>query len=130
MDFAQQIAFVPQAVTNQTAGQAGGSAAAARPDSIGRFEQLMFAPEGAAASSVSSASSIAGGRLQGWAEGMSSQWHGLDQAMQKMATTKDMSPQELLSMQYQMVKASVSLELTSKSAGVVERDIQTLTQRS
>jgi hypothetical protein len=133
MEIAQQIAFVPQTATAQAAGQTGGPASAAKPDSIARFQTLMFAPEGAAAGTATmspAAADGAGARVQGWAEGMSSQWKGLDEAVQKMSTTQDLSPKELLSMQYQMVKASVSLELTSKSAGVVERDVQTLTQRS
>jgi hypothetical protein len=135
MEFAQQIAFIPQAATTQAAGQATGPAAAARPDSIARFETLMFAPEGAANSTATTsptaaATTGAGGGLQGWAEGVSSQWKGFDDAFQRISTAKDLSPQELLSIQHQLLKASVSLELTSKSAGVVERDIQTLTQRS
>jgi Type III secretion basal body protein I, YscI, HrpB, PscI len=131
MEIAQQIAFVPQTATTQAAGQgqATGPASAAKPDSIARFQTLMFAPEGAASSATMLADGANTG-VQGWAEGVSSQWRGLDEAVQKMSTTQDLSPKELLSMQYQIMKASVSLELTSKSAGVVERDIQTLTQRS
>jgi Type III secretion basal body protein I, YscI, HrpB, PscI len=134
MEFAQQIAFVPQTATAQAAGQATGPSSAARPDSIARFQTLMFAPEGAATSAAmpSGAADTSGAsvRVQGWAEGMSSQWKGFDEAMQKMAATKDLSPKELLSLQYQLMKTSVSLELTSKSAGMVERNVQTLTQRS
>jgi hypothetical protein len=135
MEFAQQIAFVPQTATTQAAGQASGPAAAARPDSIARFQTLMFAPEGAAGSSATMSSTAAStpgaaGGLQGWAEDVSSQWKSFDDAFQRVSTAKDLSPQELLAIQHQLLKASVSLELTSKSAGVVERDIQTLTQRS
>jgi hypothetical protein len=132
MEVAQQIAFVPQTATAQAAGQATGSASAARPDSIARFQTLMFAPEDAATNAAmpDAATDNTGVRVQGWAEGMSSQWKGFDQAVQKMMATKDLSPKELLSLQYQMMKASVSLELTSKSAGMVERNVQTLTQRS
>jgi type III secretion system YscI/HrpB-like protein len=131
MEIAQQIAFVPQAATTQAAGQgqAAGPASAAKPDSIARFQTLMFAPEGAA-TSVTIPTDDASTRVQGWAEGVSSQWRGLEDAVQRMSTTQDLSPSELLSLQYQMMKASVSLELTSKSAGVVERNVQTLTQRS
>lgn len=129
MEIAQQIAFVPQAATTQAAGQSGGPASAAKPDSIARFQTLMFAPEGAATSAAMPTDS-ASTRVQGWAEGVSSQWRGLEDAVQRMSTTQDLSPSELLSLQYQMMKASVSLELTSKSAGVVERNVQTLTQRS
>lgn len=132
MEMAQQIAFVPQTTTAQAAGQIAGPSSAARPDSIARFQTLMFAPEGAASAAATPTANTpgAGAQAQGWLEGVSSQWKGFDQVVQKMTATKDLSPQELLSLQYQMVKASVSLELTSKSAGVVERDIQTLIQRS
>jgi hypothetical protein len=129
MEIAQQIAFVPQTATAQAAGQATGPASAAKPDSIARFQTLMFAPEGTATGTATAADTT-GARVQGWAESMSSQWKGFDQVVQQMQTAKDLSPRELLSLQYQMMKASVSIELTSKSAGVVERDIQALTQRS
>jgi Type III secretion basal body protein I, YscI, HrpB, PscI len=132
MEVAQQIAFVPQTAMAQAAGQATGPASAARPDSIARFQTLMFAPEGAATNAAmpNAATESTGVRVQSWAEGVSSQWKGFDQAVQKMMATKDLSPKELLSLQYEMTKASVSLELTSKSAGMVERNVQTLTQRS
>ncbi len=133
MEFAQQIAFVPQTATTQAAGQgqATGPASAAKPDSIARFQTLMFAPEGAANTAATvPATEVASTRVQGWAEGVSSHWKGLEQAVQKMTTSQNLSPQELLSMQFEMTKASVSLELTTKSAGMVERNIQTLTQRS
>jgi type III secretion system YscI/HrpB-like protein len=136
MEFAQSIAFVPQPAAAQGVGPAGGSQSAARPDSIARFQTLMFAPEGVANSAATTAPAAgntgagAAGRVQGWAEGVSAQWKGFDEAIQRMTTTQALTPQELLAMQHQLLKASVSLELTSKSAGVVERDIQTLIQRN
>jgi hypothetical protein len=95
----------------------------------------MFKPDGANSAvnptTLQTASVEPGtSRLQGWAEGMSEQWKGLDQEIQRISTGRDLTPQELLSLQHRVLTASVSVELTSKSAGIVERDIQTLIQRS
>jgi type III secretion system YscI/HrpB-like protein len=134
IESAQQIAFLPQAGTVQATGQGQGSSVA-RPDSVARFEVLMFAPDGVgntatpAALEATSMGSTSG-RFQGWVEDMSNQWKGFDQEIQRMTTAKDLSPQELLSLQHKVLNASVAVELTSKSAGIVERDIQTLIQRS
>jgi hypothetical protein len=130
MELAQQIAFVPQTATAQAAGQTAGPSSAARPDSIARFQTLMYAPEGTASAAATVNTPGAGAHMQGWLESVSSQWNGLDQSIQRMSSPNGLTPQELLSLQYQVLKASVSLELTSKSAGVVERDIQTLIQRN
>jgi hypothetical protein len=134
IEVAQQIAFLPQAGVVQATGQGQGSSVA-KPDSVARFEVLMFKPDGANSAvnptTLQTASVEPGtSRLQGWAEGMSEQWKGLDQEIQRISTGRDLTPQELLSLQHRVLTASVSVELTSKSAGIVERDIQTLIQRS
>jgi type III secretion system YscI/HrpB-like protein len=135
IESAQKIAFLPQPATVQSAGQGQGPSVA-RPDSVARFEVLMFAPGGTSNASTPATPQTTApaepgrGRLQGWVEDMSAQWKGVDQEIARMTTAKDMSPQELLSLQHKVLTASVSVELTSKSAGIVERDIQTLIQRS
>jgi hypothetical protein len=131
MDMVPQTALLPAATASPAAASLAPSTGPqpAPTDSISRFETLMYTP-GSDAAAASPAATGTQAHLRGALEGLSTQWRGLDQVIARLSKTPELTPKEMMSLQYEMVKASTTLELTSKSAGIVERDVQTLIQRS
>ncbi|MCW7542115.1 hypothetical protein OOT46_30425 [Aquabacterium sp. A7-Y] len=132
---ASLAAVMPAAAPVSPAG--AGAAGPGRADAVARFETLLYAPGGATPATTAALDpTLSGTALQNtggvraWAHGLSQDWRKLESSVARLSATQELSARDLMALQYQVTTASVSLELSSKSAGMVERDVQSLLQRS
>lgn len=103
--------------------------------SVARFEQLMFAPNGSSpVGSMSAASITQGGvgdnRLQVHLQRLSDRWEAGQSAVNRLATRNDVSAKDLIVTQMQMINCALDVEVSSKCASIFENGVQTLTQRA
>ncbi|GFE82387.1 hypothetical protein GCM10011487_43870 [Steroidobacter agaridevorans] len=120
-----ELAFAPQNTPNHMQPSA---------QSVARFEQLMFAPNGNAAASATPGALTLGGvgdnRLQVHLQRLSDRWEAGQSAVNRLASRNDVSAKDLIVTQMQMINCALDVEVSSKCASVFENGVQTLTQRA
>lgn len=108
-------------------------------DSVARFETLFYAPAHApTGTDVVSAgwrpgaldANTTGTRLREYADGISALWRASAQRTEQLMNSPNLSYRELLVFQKEISSTLVSVELASKTSGMVESGVQTLIQRS
>lgn len=120
-----ELAFAPQNTPDRMQPSA---------QSVARFEQLMFAPDGNAAAGATPGASTVGGvgdnRLQVHLQRLSDRWEAGQSAVNRLASRNDVSAKDLIVTQMQMINCALDVEVSSKCASVFENGVQTLTQRA
>jgi hypothetical protein len=132
----QPLAFVAQ---NPTAEHVAPQFASR--ESVARFENLLYAP--VTGQSTLMASTVNGGRpevvslgwqsgtrLRAYADEMSALWRASAQKTEQLMNSPNLSYRDLLVFQREISSTLVSVELASKTSGMVESGVQTLIQRS
>lgn len=122
-----ELAFATQSTQNPAARLPSASA------SVARFEQLMFAPNGATtagSNTLSAASGVGNNRLQLHLERLSNRWEASQASLNRFADGKDVSAKDLVVTQMQMINCALDVEVSSKCASTFENGVQTLTQRA
>jgi hypothetical protein len=121
-----ELAFAPQNTPNRMQPSA---------QSVARFEQLMFAPNGASAAGAMAPGSLTVGgvgdnRLQVHLQRLSDRWEAGQSAVNRLASRNDVTAKDLIVTQMQMINCALDVEVSSKCASVFENGVQTLTQRA
>ena len=111
-------------------------------ESVSRFESLLYAP-GAKSTATTPAGTIAfnshpeaastpagTSRLRAYADEVSALWRASAQRSEQIMNAPGVSYRDLLMFQREMSSTLVSVELASKTSGMVESGVQTLIQRS
>jgi len=111
-------------------------------ESVARFESLLYAP-GATSTAPNPTGAIALGwqpeagsfaarasRLREYADEISALWRANAQRSEQIMNAPGVSYRDLLMFQREMSSTLVSVELASKTSGMVESGVQTLIQRS
>ncbi|HEY0682018.1 MAG TPA: hypothetical protein VGD45_06790 [Steroidobacter sp.] len=122
-----ELAFTPQSSQNPV------SRAPSSPDSVARFEQLMFAPNNATSANSATLNAVNGvgnNRLQLHLERLSERWEASQAALNRFADRKDVTTKDLVVTQMQMINCALDVEVSSKCASIFENGVQTLTQRA
>lgn len=121
------LAFAPQSSQN------GVGRAPSSPESVARFEQLMFAPNNTSTASASNsfaASGVGENRLQLHLERLSQRWEASQAALHRFSDGKEVTTKDLVVTQMQMINCALDVEVSSKCASIFENGVQTLTQRA
>ena len=133
MQAIEPLGYVPQtSVTTQLP--------AAR-DSVARFENLLYAPGATSAANTHGTIALSwqtqpanppagASRLRAYADEISALWRASAQRSEQMMNAPGVSYRDLLLFQREMSSTLVSVELASKTSGMVESGVQTLIQRS
>ncbi len=122
-----ELAFAPQSTQGST-GRLPGAA-----DSVARFEQLMFAPNGttsASATTLSAANGVGNNRLQVHLQRLSERWEAGQANLSRFADGKEITTKDLVVTQMQMINCALDVEVSAKCASIFENGVQTLTQRA
>ena len=122
-----ELAFAAQSTQNPAGRLPSAS------DSVARFEQLMFAPNGATtagSNTLSAASGVGNNRLQLHLERLSDRWEASQASLSRFADGKDVTAKDLVVTQMQMINCALDVEVSSKCASTFENGVQTLTQRA
>jgi hypothetical protein len=131
----QQISF---AATNPTTSSwglnetAGARPAAAAPQAVQRFEQLMYSPtQSLAAGSLQmgAPATTKGRSMQLYVEHLSQRWESGQAAIQKILSNEKLTTSDLMQTQMQLVNCAIDIEVSSKCASIFESGVQTLVQR-
>lgn len=119
-----ELAFAPQNTPNRMQPSA---------ESVARFEQLMFAPNGttaAGSTTLSGASGVGDNRLQLHLQRLSERWEASQSALSRFADRNDVTTKDLVVTQMQMINCALDVEVSAKCASIFENGVQTLTQRA
>ena len=122
-----ELAFASQSSQNLV------SRAPSSPESVARFEQLMFAPNNAASAGAPgsiTASGVGENRLQLHLERLSERWEASQAALNRFSDRKEVTTKDLVVTQMQMINCALDVEVSSKCASIFENGVQTLTQRA
>jgi hypothetical protein len=103
--------------------------------SVARFEQLMFAPNGTSAAGAAmpgsmTVSGVGDNRLQVHLQRLSDRWEAGQSAVNRLASRNDVTAKDLIVTQMQMINCALDVEVSSKCASIFENGVQTLTQRA
>jgi hypothetical protein len=128
-------AVTPLAFAPTNAIETGGlTRVAASPESVARFEQLLYAqPISAGATtsaSVVPSSGVSSPGLGHYFEKLSQRWDAGQLTLQRMTEHGEFTTRDLVTAQMQMVNCALDMELSSRCAGMFENGVQTLIQRS
>jgi hypothetical protein len=129
------IAFAPAArVSGMEMHAHAATQLPAAPASVARFEQLMFAPANAASAGSAGPArlSLDAGRsssVRQYMESLSHRWQAGQNTLQQMTEAGNFTSRELVLTQIHMINCALDVEVSSKSAAMVENGVQTLTQR-
>lgn len=122
-----ELAFAPQST------QGSAMRLSAAENSVARFEQLMFAPNGASpagAGALSAASGVGNNRLQLHLQRLSERWEASQASLSRFADRNDVTTKDLVVTQMQMINCALDVEVSAKCASIFENGVQTLTQRA
>ena len=123
-----ELTFAPQGAANAA------QPMPATPDSVARFEQLMYAPSGSAnvqpAANGLLTAQVGESRLQVHLQRLSDRWEAGQVTLQKFTGNAEFTTKDLIQTQMQMISCALDVELSAKCAGIFENGVQTLTQRS
>lgn len=140
----QPLAFVAQSPAVENFAPQSASRA-----SVARFENLLYAPVNGQSTltastvnggrpevvsmgwqSASPNTNTAGTRLRAYADEISALWRASAQKTDQLMNSPNLSYRDLLVFQREISSTLVSVELASKTSGMVESGVQTLIQRS
>jgi hypothetical protein len=121
-----ELTFAPQGAANAT------QPVPAAPDSVARFEQLMYAPSANVQPAAGGllAAAVGENRLQVHLQRLSERWEAGQVTLQKFTGNAEFTTKDLIQTQMQMISCALDVELSAKCAGIFENGVQTLTQRS
>lgn len=127
----QPIVVDPLALASRGALEAGGAAPLpASPGAVQKFNQLMFSAGGAAApATVSPMLADTGNSLAAFAQRVSQRWETGQEALKGLANDGKVDASELIQVQIQLMNCALDVELSSKSASLLENGVQTVMQR-
>lgn len=127
----QPIVVDPLALSSRGALEAGSAAPLpASPGAVQKFNQLMFSAGGAAAPTI--ASPMLGGTgntLTAFVQRVSQRWEMGQGALKGIAEGGKVGASELMLVQIQLMNCALDVELSSKSASLLENGVQTVMQR-
>jgi hypothetical protein len=101
--------------------------------SVARFESLLYAPTTKTSASLQPEAlkfQDGAARLRAYADEMSALWRANAIKAEQMMNGPSVSYRDLLVFQREIGSTLVSVELASKTSGMVESGVQTLVQRS
>ena len=122
-----ELAFAPQS-TQSSAGRMPSDS-----HSVARFEQLMFAPNGATSANsttLNAANGVGNNRLQLHLQRLSERWEASQASLNRFADRNDVTTKDLVVTQMQMINCALDVEVSAKCASIFENGVQTLTQRA
>lgn len=125
------IAAVSPASSSSPAETGGARPAAAAPQAVQRFEQLLYSPtSGLAPGALQvTASGTQGGGMQMYVQHLSQRWENGQAALKNMLDKGKFTTSELVLTQMQMINCAIDVEVSSKCASIFESGVQTLVQR-
>ena len=107
-------------------------AAAASPQAVQRFEQLMYSPTpglAPGALQLTPSGTSKGRGMQLYVEHLSQRWESGQAAIKKILANDKLTGSDLVRTQLQMINCAIDIEVSSKCASIFENGVQTLVQR-
>jgi hypothetical protein len=97
---------------------------------IGRSEPAQMIQTSFSPTSSNHVESLTLSHVRHYAEDLSNRWDATQKMVDRVIHADNISPRELLSVQQALTNGTIVFDVTTKAAGMIEQDMQTLIQRS